>query len=579
MKKSLFCLAFCLLLPGLLAGEEIPARELPGRATVAITASRPEVDDTPAASFYGTGSVISPLGYVLTSTTVVPPNCDEINIVSPGHYQLQGELVKADEATELSLIRVSPPADVPFPHFEIRESASVELGEVVITVANSFHSATRAGELTTSVGLMSGRYEVTRSLAEQPVYLGEVVETTAATNPGSDGGPLLDGSGRVIGVLSLNVSDARWLGVAVPIEVMLDDLRTAIRNDLEQRGQEVPEELLPTVMSAGAPIFPEWEERSTTFRNAVRSVQDSVVAIQIDREKDDQRFAPRRRRRGSGSPTGRQRILAELHSRPEEATVTGVIVDPDGWVATSYFNIAGELNAIRVVLADGRELEAEVVGWDQEHDLALLKVEEDGLPAIEMNPDVALGDYVCAIGRSPSPKALTLTTGIISAIGRGPNEMLQFDAAANVGNTGGALVGLDGRCVGIIGGISTRSRHGQNSGIAFATGAEKWTETFEQMKRGEKITRRPRPMLGVIVAPGAVDLEGVLVARVRDDSPADRAGLRRNDSILEVDGVPVEGEADLANLIRSKNLGDRVTLTIRRLARRMEIEVTLGEEE
>ena len=192
-------------------------------------------------------------------------------------------LVKADEATELSLIRVSPPADVPFPHFEIRESASVELGEVVITVANSFHSATRAGELTTSVGLMSGRYEVTRSLAEQPVYLGEVVETTAATNPGSDGGPLLDGSGRVIGVLSLNVSDARWLGVAVPIEVMLDDLRTAIRNDLEQRGQEVPEELLPTVMSAGAPIFPEWEERSTTFRNAVRSVQDSVVAIQIDK--------------------------------------------------------------------------------------------------------------------------------------------------------------------------------------------------------------------------------------------------------------------------------------------------------
>ena len=578
MKKSLFCLAFCLLLPGMLAGKEIPARELPGRATVAITASRPQVDDTPAASFYGTGSVISPLGYVLTSTTVVPPNCNEINIVSPGHYQLQGELVKADETTELSLIRVSPPAGVPFPHFEMRKSASVELGEVVITVANSFQSATRAGELTTSVGLMSGRYGVARSLAEQPVYLGEVVETTAATNPGSDGGPLLDGSGRVIGVLSLNVSDARWLGVAVPIEVMLEDLRTAIRNDLEQRGLEVPEELLPAVTSAGTPIFPEWEERSATFRSVVKSVQESVVAIQVDREKDDPRFVPRRQR-GSGSPTGRARILAELHSRPDGATVTGVIVDPDGWIATSYFNIAGELNSIRVVLADGRELEAEVVGWDQERDLALLKVAEGGLPAIEMNPDVALGDYVCAIGRSPSPKALTLTTGIVSAIGRGPNELLQFDAAANVGNTGGALVGLDGRCVGIIGGISTRSRHGQNSGIAFATGAEKWVQAFERMKQGEKITRRPRPTLGVICAPGAVDLEGVLIARVRDGSPADQAGLRRNDSILAVDGVPVEGEADLANLIRSKNMGDRVTLTVRRLARRMEIEVTLGEEE
>ncbi|MFH1730303.1 MAG: trypsin-like peptidase domain-containing protein [Planctomycetota bacterium] len=547
------------------AAEEIAPCDLPGRCTVAITVT------SGGRPFYGTGSIISPLGYVLTSTTVVPPKSNVINIISPGHFDLKGTLLVADEKTELALVRVDPPKDKPFPAFIIRRSGSAELGEVVMTVSNSFQLARSDGELSVSVGLLSGRYKVPRKLAQQPVYLGEVIETTAATNPGSDGGPLLDGSGRLIGVLSLNVSDARWLGVAVPIDVMLPRIEKAIEADLAKR--EVRGRRLKIARSPGRPIYPRWEARAARFREAAKKVAASVVAIKVDRTKDDARFT----RQPHIGRTGPAALLGEMLKRPKGATVTGVIVEPDGWIATSYFNIAGTLKAVAVVLADGRELKAEVVGWDQELDLALLKVKAVGLPAVSLEPAAEIGTYICVLGRSPEPKSLTLTPGIVSAVGRSEDSRLQFDARANVGNTGGPLIGLDGGCLGIVGGVTLNSPHGQNSGIAFAAWSAVLPEALAELKKGVKIRRRPRAMLGVVGAPGAVDLRGVLVARVIPSSPAAKAGIRRHDSILKIDGVELEGLAQLVNIIRDKKPGDKVKLMVRRRSRQMELEATLAE--
>ncbi len=215
MRKFQVVPLFALLMGAATGAEEIAPRDLPARCSVAITAK------VGAQSYFGTGSIISPLGYVLTSTTVVPPGATEIKVVSPGRFTLDGVLLKADETTELALVRVEPPKDTAFPALTIRDSKTAALGEVMMTVSNSFQLARSDGELSVSVGLLSGRYKLGRKLANQTVYLGEAIETTASTNPGSDGGPLLDGSGQLIGVLSLNASNARWLGVAVPIEVML----------------------------------------------------------------------------------------------------------------------------------------------------------------------------------------------------------------------------------------------------------------------------------------------------------------------------------------------------------------------
>ena len=567
MRSTAVIICLFVLLPGLLIAEEIAPRDLPARCTVAITAK------AGSRSYFGTGSIISPLGYILTSTTVVPPKSTEINIVSPGHYKLKGTLVKADEKIELALVRVDPPKDRLFPSFVIRNSATARLGEVVMTVSNSFQLARRSGELSVSVGLLSGRYTLTRKLAPQPVYIGEVIETTAATNPGSDGGPLLDGSGQLIGVLSLNVSNARWLGVAVPIEIMLPDIRRAMKDDLARRKVSVAGALLNEVDRPGAPIFPKWEARAARFRAAASKVAGSVVAIKVQRTKDDPRFV-RRIRVGR---TGPAPLRAELFKRPKGATVTGVIVGPDGWVATSYFNIAGTLKSLKVVSPDGRELKAKVVGWDQERDLALLKVDAKGLPSVELCPDAKLGAYVCVLGRSPTPEALTLTSGIVSAVGRVENSLLQFDAKANVGNTGGPLVDLDGRCLGIVGQVAVNSMHGQNSGIAFATWSRVLAKAVDELKRGVKIKRRPRLTLGIVIARGAVDLKGVLVARVMPNSAAAKAGLKRLDSILKIDGVELEGAAQLVKLIRGKKKGDKVKLTVRRRARELEVEAVLDE--
>jgi len=570
MRRTAGLLLAVLLAPGLSAADG--PRELVGRRTVAITAKRPAVGKTPAGSFFGTGSIISPLGYVLTSTTVVPPNCNEINVVSPGHFKLKGTLVKADEKIELALIRIEPPKNG-LPFFALRDSSTAELGEVVITVSNSFQLARNAGELSMSVGFLSGRYKLTKKLALQPVYLGEVVETTAATNPGSDGGPLLDGSGQLIGVLTLNVSNARWLGVAVPLRVMLSDIKKAMAEDLAKRKVTPPAELLHVAEGPGAPLFPQWEARAARFRAAAKRVARSVVAIKVNRTKDDPRFT----RRVRVGRTGRARLLGEIRKRPTGAAVSGVIVGADGWIATSYFNIAGTLKSVQVVLADGKKLPAKVVGWDQERDLALLKVKAKGLPAIALRSEVSLGSYVCVLGRSPTPDSLTLSAGVISAVGRIDRSRLQFDAKANVGNTGGPLIALDGTCLGIVGGVTTNSRHGQNSGIAFATWSAVLTESIEQLKKGTKIKRRPRASLGIIPASSAVDLQGVLVARVAPKSAAAKAGLMRNDSILEVNGIAVEGVAQFVNLIKTMKPGDKIKLVVRRRARQMTFEATLGE--
>jgi S1-C subfamily serine protease len=566
MRRNAIALLILTLAPCVHAAQIAP-RELPERCTVAITAKEGN------RSYFGTGSVVSPLGYVLTSTTVVPPKAKEISIVSPEHFKLKGTLLKADEKTELSLIRVEPPDGEPLPAFVIRDSDTVRLGEVVMTVSNSFQLARSAGELSVSVGLHSGRYKLTRKIALQPVYIGEVLETTAATNPGSDGGPLLDGSGRLIGVLTLNVSNARWLGAAVPINVMLPHLRTAITEDLEKRKIKPANDPLPVVKKPGEPLYPAWEARAARFRDAAARVAESVVAIKVDRTKDDPRFK-RRRRVGR---TGRARLLGEILKRPKDATVTGVVVGADGWVATSYFNVAGKLKSVHVVMPDGRELPAKVFGWDQERDLALLKVEAAGLPAIEFRPDARVGDDVCVLGRSPTADSLTLTSGIISAVGRRENAMLQFDAKCNVGNAGGPLVGLDGRCRGIVGHVTTNSRHGQNSGIAFATWASVLPDALELLKAGKKIRRRPRAVLGITAAPGAVDLQGVLVARVQKGSGADKAGIQKNDSILEINEEKMEGVAQLVKTIRAMKPGDKVKLKVRRRARVMELEAVLGE--
>ncbi len=166
--------------------------------------------------WFGTGTIIHKDGYILTSTTVVPPGVSKIVVTTADGKHHTAKLLGASVDKEASLIQIE---GNDWAHVDMGTSAGVEPGQVTYTMGNVLNSITQDNEVSMSFGIVSGRYEITEGM-EGASYKGEVIETSAAVNPGVDGGPLLDADGKVIGILSLSYSRVRWLGVAVPIDVI-----------------------------------------------------------------------------------------------------------------------------------------------------------------------------------------------------------------------------------------------------------------------------------------------------------------------------------------------------------------------
>ncbi len=283
-----------------------------------------------------------------------------------------------------------------------------------------------------------------------------------------------------------------------------------------------------------------------------------------------------------GGPQGGERRMPGLGS--------GVIVDPDGIILTNN-HVVAQADSIQVTLADNRTLDAEVVGTDPDSDLAVLRVEASGLPTVHFGDSEAIevGEWVLAVG-NPFSESLrhTVTAGIISAKGRQNvglgttyQNFIQTDAAINPGNSGGALVNLRGELIGINTAIATRS--GTFQGVGFAIPVNMARRIMESLQRHGRVLHG---WLGVQVQAvdenmaDALGLErptGALVADVLADTPAARAGLRRGDLVLELDGQTVDSSQDLVNRVGMSAPGTDVVLTVLRDGRRHEITVRLGE--
>ncbi|NJL50933.1 MAG: trypsin-like serine protease, partial [Blastochloris sp.] len=251
--------------------------------------------------------------------------------------------------------------------------------------------------------------------------------------------------------------------------------------------------------------------------------------------------------RGFGVP--RERVQRSLGS--------GVIVDPRGFVVTNHHVIEGA-DEVRVVLADRRELAAEIVLRDPRTDLAVLRITDGAaFPAIELADSDALqvGDLVLAIG-NPFGVGQTVTQGIVSALARTQvgvtdyQSFIQTDAAINPGNSGGALVDMSGRLVGI--NTAIFSRTGGSLGIGFAIPSNMVKVVVESAKSGGKQVKRP--WLGAQLQPVTPEIAeslglprpvGALVADVPDSTPAAKAGLKRGDVIVAIDGQEVDDPAGL----------------------------------
>lgn len=277
------------------------------------------------------------------------------------------------------------------------------------------------------------------------------------------------------------------------------------------------------------------------------------------------------------------------HELRQQSLGSGVLISKDGYVLTNNHVIQGSSD-IRVALRDGRELKAKVVGADPKTDIALLRIPGDDYPVVQFGDSskVRVGAFAIAFGE-PLGLGHTVTVGIISAKGRGNvgiadyEDFLQTDAAINPGNSGGPLVNVDGELIGINTAIATTGGGQGNQGIGFAVPSNLAREVVKQIEAHGHVIRG---WLGVSVqdvTPSiaqAMDLKtsaGALIGDVQKESPAARAGLRRGDVVVDVNGTPVKDAGALRMIIAETDPGKQVTLGVLRGNKRIDLVCTLGE--
>ena len=290
-------------------------------------------------------------------------------------------------------------------------------------------------------------------------------------------------------------------------------------------------------------------------------------------------------------------VAIEVSAGQGQGSGSGFVIDPDGLILTNNHVIAAALDGgeVEVVFADGTREPAELVGRTARYDLAVLRVDRDGLtPLAFAEEEVVVGDPVIAIG-APLGLQSTVTSGIVSALDRpvsaggqtegdDPSFMnaVQTDAAINPGNSGGPLVDLEGRVVGINSAIAQApGSQGGNIGLGFAIPAEQAVRTSQEIVDTGEATF---PLIGVVPDPTETE-PGVLVATQADQppvtpgGPADRAGIQPGDVILEVDGRPVDEFVELVVAITSQRPGDTITLVVQRDGETRDVDVLLDETE
>lgn len=274
-------------------------------------------------------------------------------------------------------------------------------------------------------------------------------------------------------------------------------------------------------------------------------------------------------------------------SQPENSLGSGVIVSEQGLIITNN-HVVATADEIEIALSDGRKMSAKVVGTDPDTDLALIKVDAENLPAITFasSDKLSVGDVVLAIG-NPFGVGQTVTQGIVSALGRshlGINtyeNFIQTDASINPGNSGGALIDAEGNLVGVNSAIYSRS--GGSMGIGFAIPATLARQVMEQIiSQGSVI----RGWIGIEAQDITPELAesfklsqtqgGSLIAGVLRNSPADKAGLRAGDILLEIEGKPVSDSGSMLNLIAVLKPNQKATLKIARAEKIVSVPIVIG---
>jgi serine protease Do len=265
---------------------------------------------------------------------------------------------------------------------------------------------------------------------------------------------------------------------------------------------------------------------------------------------------------------------------------SGFILTQDGFIMTNHHVVDGA-DEIYVTLTDKREFKGKVIGSDQRTDVAVVKIEASGLPAVRIGDvnQLKVGAWVLAIG-SPFGLDNTVTAGIVSAKQRDTGDFVPFiqtDVAVNPGNSGGPLINMRGEVVGINSQILSRT--GTFAGVSFAIPIDEAMRVADQLRTSGRVTRG---LIGVQIGDvgkelaeslGLAKAQGALVAAVSKDGPAEKAGIEAGDVILKFDGKSIDRSSELRRMAGNARPGTRVPVELWRKGKTLTVQVTLAEAE
>ena len=348
-----------------------------------------------------------------------------------------------------------------------------------------------------------------------------------------------------------------------------------------------------------APIAPTWAQTRTLpdFTDLVEQVGPSVVNIRTLEKVSSQAAAGNGidedmleffKRFGVPVPNVPRQTPRQPKQQPEEETPRGVgsgfILSSDGLIMTNAHVVEGA-DEVLVTLTDKREFKAKIMGYDKRSDVAVVKIDATGLPAVKVG-DVGrlkVGEWVMAIG-SPFGLENTVTAGIVSAKQRDTGDYLSFiqtDVAINPGNSGGPLINMRGEVVGINSQIYSRS--GGFMGISFAIPIDEATRVSEQLRVSGRVSRG---RIGVQIesvskevaeSVGLGKAQGAFVRGVETGSPAEKAGVEAGDIITKFDGKAIEKSSDLPRLVGNTKPGSKSSLTVFRRGASKDLNVLIAE--
>ena len=274
------------------------------------------------------------------------------------------------------------------------------------------------------------------------------------------------------------------------------------------------------------------------------------------------------------------------------AAGSGFILTEDGYILTNY-HVVENSNSITVAMYNGDTYDATLIGYDESNDVAVLKVDAEGLSPVVLgdSDNLNVGDSVVAIGNPLGELGGTVTSGIVSALNRsvtiqGTNStntmsLIQMDASVSPGNSGGGLFNMNGELVGI---VNAKSSSSDAEGLGFAIPINDAIKVAQELLENGYVTGRPYLGITYLAVTDAqtaqqlgVNAYGVYIVDVTKGGPADQAGLKAGDRIVSVDGSEIAAKDDLGTLMQKHAAGDTLAITVARDGQMQTVNVTLGE--